>query len=93
MRNYFKTVGLASPSDVKIPHSSYLTYDNDPVHVLNGAGTIVTNPNRYYYWVGAYSDQTSTISCLSVIDFLQNSFSSNLKSTVKIDEATNQIES
>ncbi len=28
-----------------------------------------------------------------IIDFLQNSFSSNLKSTVKIDEATNQIES
>jgi len=66
MRTYFKTVGLASPSDIKIPHSSYLTYDNDPIHVLNGAGTIVKNSNRYYYWIAGPNvivDNTSTVPC------------------------------
>ncbi|WP_294962707.1 hypothetical protein [Sulfurimonas sp.] len=69
MRDYFKTVGLASPSDVKIPHSSYLTYDNDPISVLNGAGEIVRNPMRYYVWLpgpNAIVDSTSTIPCAPI---------------------------
>lgn len=49
MREYFRTVGLASPSDVKIPHSNYVTYDNDPIALLNGAGRIVKNPTRSYF--------------------------------------------
>jgi hypothetical protein len=70
MRDYFITVGLASPSDIKIPHSSYLTYDNDPISVKNGAGEIVRNPKRYYEWLpglNAIVDSSSTIPCAPVI--------------------------
>jgi len=35
--------------------------------VLNGAGAIVSNPMRHYYWVSAYPDSTSTVSCLEVV--------------------------
>lgn len=49
MREYFRTVGLASPSSKKIPHSKYVTYDNDPIAILNGAGRIVQNPRRSYF--------------------------------------------
>lgn len=69
MRDYFKTVGLASPSDIKIPHSSYLTYDNDPISALNGAGEIIRNPMRYYEWLAgpnAIVDSSSTVPCASV---------------------------
>ncbi len=69
MRDYFKTVGLASPSDVEIPHSSYLTYDNDPISALNGAGEIVRNSMRYYVWLpgpNANVDSASTIPCAPV---------------------------
>jgi hypothetical protein len=41
MQEYFKTVGLTTPSDKTIPHSHYLTFDNDPIHQLNGAGSVV----------------------------------------------------
>lgn len=49
MREYFRTVGLASPSSKKIPHSNYVRYDNDPIAILNGAGSIVQNPIRSYF--------------------------------------------
>ncbi len=67
MQNYFVTIGLASPSDKKIKNSSYLTYDNDPIVVLNGAGTIQTNPMRYYTWYAGPNvpvDNTTTSPCL-----------------------------
>ncbi len=70
MRKYFITVGIASPSKIKIPHSNYLTFDNDPIHVLNGAGSILSNPKRYYYWVANSSvniDTHTTVPCASVI--------------------------
>ncbi len=70
MRKYFITVGIASPSKIKIPHSNYLTYDNDPIHVLNGAGSIISNPKRYYYWVANSNvniDTHTTVPCASVI--------------------------
>ncbi|WP_324171312.1 cadherin domain-containing protein [Sulfurimonas sp.] len=67
IQNYFVTIGLASPSDIKINNSSYLTYDNDPISILNGAGTVMDNPMRYYTWYAGPNvpvDSTTTSPCV-----------------------------
>ncbi len=69
MRDYFKTIGLATPSEIKIPHSAYFTYDNDPISTLNGVGEIKENPMRYYKWLAGpdvITDSTSTVPCTPV---------------------------
>lgn len=63
MQEYFVTVGLASPSDVHIPNSSYYRYDNDPISALNGVGSDIRNPKRHFYFTLEYTDNHSTSPC------------------------------
>jgi len=67
MQEYFVTVGLASPSDVHIPNSSYYRYDNDPISALNGVGTDIRNPKRHFYFTLEYTDNHSTSPCPGIV--------------------------
>ena len=55
MKPYFHTIAVASPT-TSVPNDGHgVTFHNEIIHYIGGAGTQITNPNRYDYMDVTYN--------------------------------------